>query len=387
MSPHRAIAAVFAAHGAVAGSFATRIPWIQEHVHLSAGLLGFVLLCPSIGAFAAMPLASRLAHRFGSRATTRVLLALWCGGLALPAFAPAPVWLFAIFLLYGASAGMCDVVMNAHGVTLERHLNKPVVSGLHGMWAVGSLAAGGLGTLAAQAGIDARLHLGVVAAVLVVLGGIAGRGLLPDGPRAADAPAPRRFALPSRAILAVGVVGFCGTFAEGASSNWAAVYLTNVADAGPGAAAAGYTIFMLCMAGARLAGDRVVRLTGPVRAVRMGGIVAVAGGVLVVLARTPVLGVIGFALVGLGVAVVVPLVFTAAGNAGPTPGEGVAGIATITYLSGLTAPALTGWVAGSVSYPAAFTLVTGVLVALTVLAPVLRPRPAAREVVRERQPA
>ncbi|MFI6182053.1 MFS transporter [Nonomuraea sp. NPDC051191] len=387
MSPHRAIAAVFAAHGAVAGSFATRIPWIQEHVHLSAGLLGFVLLCPSIGAFAAMPLASRLAHRFGSQATTRVLLALWCGGLALPAFAPAPVWLFAIFLLYGASAGMCDVVMNAHGVTLERHLNKPVVSGLHGMWAVGSLAAGGLGTLAAQAGIDARLHLGVVAAVLVVLGGIAGRGLLPDGPRAADAPAPRRFALPSRAILAVGVVGFCGTFAEGASSNWAAVYLTNVADAGPGAAAAGYTIFMLCMAGARLAGDRVVRLTGPVRAVRMGGIVAVAGGVLVVLARTPVLGVIGFALVGLGVAVVVPLVFTAAGNAGPTPGEGVAGIATITYLSGLTAPALTGWVAGSVSYPAAFTLVTGVLVALTVLAPVLRPRPAAREVVRERQPA
>ncbi|MGW2158750.1 MFS transporter [Nonomuraea sp. NPDC001699] len=387
MSPHRAIAAVFAAHGAVAGSFATRIPWIQEHVHLSAGLLGFVLLCPSIGAFAAMPLASRLAHRFGSRATTRVLLALWCGGLALPAFAPAPVWLFAIFLLYGASAGMCDVVMNAHGVTLERHLNKPVVSGLHGMWAVGSLAAGGLGTLAAQAGIDARLHLGVVAAVLVVLGGIAGRGLLPDGPRAADAPAPRRFALPSRAILAVGVVGFCGTFAEGASSNWAAVYLTNVADAGPGAAAAGYTIFMLCMAGARLAGDRVVRLTGPVRAVRMGGIVAVAGGVLVVLSRTPVLGVIGFALVGLGVAVVVPLVFTAAGNAGPTPGEGVAGIATITYLSGLTAPALTGWVAGSVSYPAAFTLVTGVLVALTALAPVLRPRPAAREVVRERQPA
>ncbi|MEU5860748.1 MFS transporter [Nonomuraea sp. NPDC047529] len=387
MSPHRAIAAVFAAHGAVAGSFATRIPWIQEHVHLSAGLLGFVLLCPSIGAFAAMPLASRLAHRFGSRATTRVLLALWCGGLALPAFAPAPIWLFAIFLLYGASAGMCDVVMNAHGVTLERHLNKPVVSGLHGMWAVGSLAAGGLGTLAAQAGIDARLHLGVVAAVLVVLGGIAGRGLLPDGPQAADAPAPRRFALPSRAILAVGVVGFCGTFAEGASSNWAAVYLTNVADAGPGAAAAGYTIFMLCMAGARLAGDRVVRLTGPVRAVRMGGIVAVAGGVLVVLSRTPVLGVIGFALVGLGVAVVVPLVFTAAGNAGPTPGEGVAGIATITYLSGLTAPALTGWVAGSVSYPAAFTLVTGVLVALTVLAPVLRPRPAAREVVRERQPA
>ncbi|MFI6926090.1 MFS transporter [Nonomuraea spiralis] len=387
MNHHRAIAAVFAAHGAVAGSLATRIPWIQEHVHLSAGLLGFALLCPSIGAFVGMPLASRLAHRFGSRASTRLLLALWCAGLALPALAPAPVWLFATFLLYGATAGMCDVVMNAHGVTLERHLNKPIISGLHGMWAVGSLAAGGLGTLAAQAGIDARLHLGVVAATLMVLGAIAGRGLLPDGPQAADAPAPRRFALPGRGILAIGLVGFCGTFAEGASSNWAAVYLTNVADAGPGVAAAGYTIFMLCMAGARLAGDRVVRVTGPARAVRTGGLVAVAGGVLVVLARTPALGITGFALVGLGVAIIVPLVFAAAGRAGRTPGEGVAGVATITYLSGLTAPAVTGWVADSVSYPAAFALITGILVALTLLAPVLRQRETAPERVLERHPA
>lgn len=382
MSHHRAIAAVFAVHGAVAGSLATRLPWIQEHLHLGPATLGLVLLCPSIGAFIGMPLASRLAYRLGGRATTRLLLALWCSVLAVPALAPAPGFLFPAFLMFGVLAGMCDVVMNAHAVVLERHLGRPIISGLHGMWCVGSLTAGGLGALAAQAGIDARLHLGATALGLLALGARPGRGLLPDSGTRTDQPAPRRFVLPSRAIAAIGVVGFCGTFAEGAGANWAAVYVTKVTHAGPGVAAAAFTIFMLCMACARLAGDRILRLTGPVVAVRTGGILASVGGVLVVAGRVPWLCVLGFALLGLGVAVIVPLVFAAAGNAGPTPGEGVAGVATITYLSGLIAPAVTGWVAGGLSYPAAFAMITGVAVLLALLAPVLRPHPATRGEVR-----
>ncbi|SDL86792.1 MFS transporter [Nonomuraea jiangxiensis] len=374
MSHHRAIAVVFALHGAVAGSLATRIPWLQDHLDLGPGTLGLALVCPPIGALIGMPMASRLAYRFGGRAATRVLLALWCGGMVLPVLAPAPAWLFAAFLLYGGTSGMCDVVMNSHAVVLERRLGRSIMSGLHGMWSVGSLAAGGVGALAAHAGIDARIHLGVVSLVLLAVGAAAGRGLMPDD-SPADAPAPRRFALPGRAVLAIGLVGFCATFAEGASSNWAAVYLTQVTMAGPGLAAAGYTVFMLCMASTRLVGDHVIRRLGPVAVVRVGGFMAVLGGVLVVAARTPVLGIAGFALIGLGVAVVVPLVFAAAGNAGATPGEGVAGVATITYMSGLMAPAVTGWVAGGLSYPAAFAMITGVVLLLGLLAPALRPAP------------
>ncbi|MFE3451610.1 MFS transporter [Nonomuraea sp. NPDC059194] len=378
MTPHRAIGAAFAIHGAVAGSLATRLPWIQDHLGLGATTLGLILLCPSIGAFVAMPMASRLSYRLGSATATRILLALWCLVLALPALAPVPAALVAVFLLYGAAAGMCDVVMNAHGVVLERHLRRPIISGLHGRWCLGSLAGGGLGILAAHTGTDARAHLGAMALLLLVMGVVAGRGLLHDDMTAngssAEAPAPRRFALPPRAVLAIGVVGFCGTFVEGASSNWAAVYLTEVAAAGPGMAAAGYTVFMLCMAGARLAGDRLVHRFGPVTVVRAGGALAVVGGIIVVAARTPLLCVAGFALIGLGVATIVPLVFAQAGHVGPTPGEGVAGVATITYLSGLTAPAVTGWVAGGISYPAAFGMITGVAVLMVLLATAMRPR-------------
>ncbi|MFG2000281.1 MFS transporter [Spirillospora sp. NPDC048911] len=373
MSHQRAITLVFAVHGAVAGSFATRIPWIQDQLSLSPALLGGALLCPSIGAIVGMPMAGRLAHRLGERPAIQVLLAMWCAQLVLPALAPAPVWLFGAMVLFGVAAGMSDVVMNAHAVRLERHLGRSIMTGLHGMWCVGSLAGGGAGMVAAHLHIDARAHFAAVAVVLLGVGLVNGRSLF-AGQAAAAEPAPRRFVLPSKAIAAIGVVGFCGTFAEGATADWAAVYLTRVTDAGPGVAAAGYTIFMLAMASARLVADRFVRRFGPVAVVRCGGTVAAAGGVLVVIARTPAAGIAGFALLGLGVAAIVPLVFTAAGNAARTPAEGVAGVATITYLSVLTAPAVTGWAADAASYPVAFALITGVIVVMTLLAGVLTVR-------------
>lgn len=79
-----AVATVFAVHGAVTGSFATRVPWIQDHASVSAGQLGVALAFPAIGASVAMPLASGISHRFGARAALRGLLALWTLALVLP---------------------------------------------------------------------------------------------------------------------------------------------------------------------------------------------------------------------------------------------------------------------------------------------------------------
>jgi predicted membrane-bound spermidine synthase len=101
-------------------------------------------------------------------------------------------------------------------------------------------------------------------------------------------------------------------------------------------------------------------------------------------ARTPWLCMVGLALIGVGVAVVVPLVFTAAGRTGASAGEGVAGVATITYLSGLLAPAATGWTAGAFSYPAAFGLITVMAALMALLAGALRPRGGAGSTVAAR---
>jgi MFS family permease len=371
-----AVAAVFAVHGAVTGSFATRIPWIQDRLGIGEGALGLALLAPAVGSLVGMPMAGRLTHRFGGRATTRWLLAGWCAALALPALAPNLLTLCLALLVYGTVAGISDVAMNAQGIIVEQRMNRSIMSGLHGMWSVGGLLAGVLGMLAAHAGVDARLHLGGVAVLLLVVGGVAGRGLLAD--RAApDVPPPPHFALPSRGLLVIGLVGFCAVFAEAASQDWCAVYLNRITDATPGVAAAGYTAFAFTMAAGRLGGDLVVRRLGAASTVRAGGVLAVLGSVLVVIARTPPPAVAGFMLIGLGVSVVVPLAFAAAGNSAPTPSQGVAGVATISYTAGFIAPSSIGAIAGGTSLSTSFVLVTVLTAAMVLAAGALR-RPPVR---------
>ncbi|GAA2978954.1 MFS transporter [Streptomyces fulvorobeus] len=366
-----AVSAVFMVHGAVTGSFATRVPWIQDHASVSAGQLGLALAFPAIGASLAMPLAGRISHRLGARTALRGLLLLWTLALILPALAPNLVTLCAALFVYGATAGMSDVAMNALGVEVENRLDKSIMSGLHGMWSVGALIGSAAGTVAAHLGTDARLHHTIAALTLTALGLIACQRVL-DLRREADEEPPPRFTLPPRSALIIGAVGFCAVFAEGASLDWSAVYLRDIMGSSAGLAAASTTAFALTMAVARIAGDKVVDRFGAVRTVRVGGGLATAGGLLVVLAPNAAVALCGFGLLGLGVAVVVPLAFAAAGRSGPNPSQAIAGVATITYTSGLIAPSMIGSLAEATSLIVSFGLVTVLAFGLVLGAGVLR---------------
>ncbi|MET7883468.1 MFS transporter [Streptomyces avermitilis] len=366
-----AVAAVFAVHGAVTGSFATRVPWIQDHASIGAGQLGLALAFPAIGASVAMPLAGRISHRFGSRTALRGLISLWTLALVLPSFAPNLYTLCLALFTYGATAGMADVAMNALGVEIENRLDKSIMSGLHGMWSAGALVGSAAGTLAAHLGSDARLHHVLAAGVLTVLGLVACRWVLDLKPTEDEEPPPR-FALPPKSALLIGAVGFCAVFAEGASLDWSAVYLRDRLGSSAGLAAASTTAFTLTMAVARIAGDAVVDRFGAVRTVRVGGVLATLGGLLVVIAWHPAVAMAGFALMGLGIAVVVPLAFAAAGRSGPNPSQAIAGVATITYTSGLVAPSAIGTLAQATSLMVSFGLVTVLACGLVVFAGVLR---------------
>ncbi|OSZ58355.1 MFS transporter [Streptomyces pharetrae CZA14] len=366
-----AVAAVFTVHGAVTGSFATRVPWIQDHAGVSAGQLGLALAFPALGASVAMPLAGWFSHRYGARTALRGLLALWTLSLVLPALAPNLATLCLALFVYGATAGMSDVAMNALGVEVENRLGRSIMSGLHGMWSAGALIGSAAGTLAAHLGADARLHHALAAGVLTLVGAVACSWVLDLQP-AEDEEPPPRFALPPRSALLIGAVGFCAVFAEGASLDWSAVYLEDELGSSATLAAACTTGFTFTMAVARIAGDKVVDRFGAVRTVRWGGVLAALGGLLIVLAGHPAVAMTGFALMGLGIAVVVPLCFAAAGRSGPNPSQAIAGVATITYTSGLIAPSAIGGLAQATSLVVSFVLVTVLSSGLAVFAGVLR---------------
>ncbi|WP_432109400.1 MFS transporter [Streptomyces sp. AA1529] len=377
-----AVSVVFAVHGTASGTFATRIPWLREHLGLSPGWLGLALVFMTAGASAAMPLAARAAHRHGPRRALAAVSLACCAGLVLPPLAPALGWLCPALFLYGCGLGLMDVAMNAQGVRVEAEYGRSVMSSLHGLWSVGTLVGGAGGVLAAHAGLDARVHLGLAAPLLAAAAVVAARWTpdreQPGQPESAregarEDEAPPRFALPTRGVVAIGLLGFCAVFAEGASMDWSGIYLADVTGAGPGLAASAYTAFACTMALARLSGDAVVRRFGPVATVRAGGALAAAGGALVVAAHTPPAAVVGFALIGVGIAVVVPLCFAAAGRtAAAAPGQAIAGVATLAYASGLAAPAAVGWIAESTTLSASFGVVTVLLLGLVAGARVLR---------------
>ncbi len=374
-----AVATVFAVHGAASGSFASRIPWIAEHLHLTEGSLGLALIMPAVGSLSSMPFTGSLVQRIGGRLATRILIAAWALAVGVLALAPNQWALMGMLLLAGVAAGTSDIAMNAEGVEVEQRMGRSIMSSLHGMWSVGGLIGSGIGAAAAYLGVSAPVNLAVMGVLLAVVGVTAGHWLLPTVPAAAeDGP---RFSLPRGPVLIIGLIGFCAVFAEGASADWCAVYLRQILDASEGQAALAYSMFALAMAGGRLAGDAVVRRFGAVGTVRAAGAAGVLGGVLVVTAWTPLAGVAGFGLIGLGVAVVVPLAFSAAGHTGDHPAHAIAGVATVSYGAGLAAPGLMGGIAHATSLPFSFAMVTGLIVVVVLGAGRLR----AAEIV-HRQP-
>lgn len=367
----RATAVVFAVHGSVTGSFAARIPWMASHVGLGVGRLALALLMPGIGAMLAMPFSGRLAHRYPLRPFVTVTILAWCASLVLPSLPTSLGLLCVVLLAFGAAAGLADMAMNAEGVLVETAIGRSVMSSFHGFWSVGVLVGSAVSALASRGGVDTRLQFVVEALVLAAVAAAAARFLL-DDPTSADSEAPPAFALPTRPVLLIGFIGLCAVFGEVAGTDWSALYIRDELGGSASTAAFAVSAFAVTMAGARLVGDRVIRRLGPVRTVRLSGGCATAGAVAVVLAPGLALGLVGFALIGIGVALVVPLVFAAAGRVGAHPARSIAGVAGVAYASFLAAPGVIGGIAAASSLTVSFCLVAGLLAVMVLAAGVLR---------------
>ena len=369
----RATAVVFATHGCVVGSFAARIPWIADHVGVDVGHLGLALVMPGVGALLAMPFSGRLAHRFAYRPLVTATIVAFCASLVLTALPTSLAPLCVVLLVFGATAGVADMAMNAEGVLVEKELGRSVMSSLHGFWSVGVLVGSAGSALATHAGVDTRVQFAVTAVAFASIG-VAAAQFLRDDPTLRETAAPPAFALPTRPVVLIGIVGLCAVFGELAGADWSALYIERELGGSASIAALAVSAFAFTMAVVRLIGDRVVARLGPVRTVRLSGGCAVVGTMAVVLAPGLAVGLGGFALLGIGVAVVVPLVFASAGRVGPHPARSIAGVAGIAYGSGLVAPGVMGAIAAASSLTASFCLV-GVLMAMIVVAAgVLGPR-------------
>ena len=386
VAARRGVAALFVLNAATFANVVPRLPAIKLDLGLSNTALGTAIAAMPVGALLSGAAAGWLVHRFGSR---RVVVACGvAGGVLLPGFALAPSWaaLAAVFLGAGAIDSVMDVSMNGHALRVQRGLGRSIINGLHGMWSVGAVLGGLLGTTAAAAGVGLGIHLAVAGGAVVVTA-LLTRSRLLDGHDEAD----RRTALPEKhphaaparrsgrtghRLALLGLLVVLAAVVEDAPQSWGAVLLRT--ELGTSAAVAGlaYLGFQACMTVSRLVGDRLVDRFGEVAVARAGGLLT-AGAISVgLLVGRPVTVSLAFAVAGLGMASVFPLAFHAAGNLpGVSTGHGVAVVAWVARIGFLLAPPLVGTVGDAVNLRLGLAVVPAAGALIALLAGTVRSEP------------
>jgi Major Facilitator Superfamily len=364
-SPRRlrtAVTTLFALDGAVFGSWAARIPDVAAQVGADAATLGLALLCVSLGALASMRLTGALCTRLGSGPVAAWAGVLLCTSIALPGLAGSVAELAVALVVLGAATGAVNVAANSVGVRVQQQLDRPVLTSMHAAFSLGGLAGAGLGGLVAA--LPPGVHLVVVgAAGLLVIAAVAPVLSAGDGPRPADVA--RQARGPRKLLVALGVIAGCTAYGEGAFTDWGALHLRETLAASPAAAAVGYAAFCTAMAGGRLAGARLVRALGETGLLAAGSLVATLGALVAVLAPTVPVALVGFALVGLGLANVFPLAIARAGALGGAGGVALA--TSVGYAGLLGGPPAIGLLAGVAGIPAALSTVAALSVVGAVL--------------------
>jgi MFS family permease len=361
VSARLATIGVFFVNGAVIGTWVGHIPWVQERFDFSKSTLGLVILAMAIGVIVALPIMGQAIVRLGSVRATRLAGTVCVLVLPLPLLAPEP-WLLPLALIaLGASSGAMDVSMNAHGVAVERNLHRPVMSSLHAGWSFGGLAGAALVAAAGGLGLDPRAETLIATGLLLLLLVACLQRL---GPGSATAEAPAGFVRPTRSVVVLAILCLIVMVTEGAMADWGGIYLTRDLGTSTAAAALAFAAFSGGMTTARVFGDWLNHRLGAATLFQGGSALAGLALGAMLLAGEPALAIVGFFLVGIGVANGVPLVFSAAGHApGRESGPNIAAVSSMGSIGFLAGPPFIGFFAEATSLPLALsTLCLGLAV-------------------------
>lgn len=364
-----AVAAMFLANGFVTGSWAPQIPLLIPRHGIGESVLGLLLLGLGIGAVTAMTFSGRLIALYGTRPVLCTFAIAIIPTLPAIVLAPSLVPVAMAIAALGGIMGVMDVAMNAQAVEVERRLGRAIMSSSHGFWSLGAATGSGLGGwLIAVLGAEGHAFLAAGVVMTLVLGSMP--FLTAGDPPAAATPGRRDALLPSDpALWLLGVLALFSMVPEGAVIEWSALYLADELGTGLSATGLGVAFFTGAMAVLRFMGDAVRNRFGAVRTLRVSALIGAAGLALAAVSPGPVVAIAAFALAGVGVANMIPILFSAAGNHPGLPaGAGIALVTMMGYSGILVAPATIGFVAEQAGFRFTFGGLAGFLLVVALLA-------------------
>lgn len=342
----------FFVNGFSLAAWAPLVPFVKSRLEVSDGALGLLLLWIGVGSVTSMLLTGPLCSRFGSKPLVGVsgfALALILPTLAL---AGTPIALAVSLFFFGVALGSMDVSMNVHAVSVEKAAARPLMSGFHGMFSVGGFAGSAFMTGLLSQHVQPLRGVLACSGLILVAMSLATPRLLAAVPGEKRGPL---FAMPHGFIILLAALAGVTFLTEGALLDWSALLVTDTGLVTAAQGGLGYMLFAIAMTVGRFGGDAVVARIGDRATLLRGGLVAVAGFVVLLVAPFTVVALGGFLLIGVGASNLVPVLFRRAGAQRAMPSAlAVSAITTVGYAGILAGPALIGFVAQAISLRGAF---------------------------------
>jgi predicted MFS family arabinose efflux permease len=340
-----AVNILFGMNGFLFANYTARLPLIQSHYQLDDGQLGISLLVIAIGALLAMPFTGWLIMGSSSRRVATFTSIIFCSLIPFIGLMPNGYLLNLLFFGIGLATGTLDVAMNAQAISVEKAYRRPIMSSFHALFSMGMMLGAGSGALFIWLDAELWLHLSVVALFSLLLVIWATYHLLEEEVKGIVKNKPA-LSFPKPALLGVGFIAFCCMLGEGAMANWSTNYMLHIAHAEASFAPLGLVAFSSAMMLARFFGDRVRSQFGDRSLLINSSVLAGIGLGMVLLFPHPVVAVIGFFLVGLGLSLIVPIAYSTAGNTPDLPSSvGIGMVTTVGYAGLLLGPPIIGFLA------------------------------------------
>ena len=347
ITPERiGVSLLFLMNGFMIGAWAPKIPEFAARLELSEKSLGVMILIFGLGSIVMMPIAGSQIARFGSSIVSKVTAVLLTPTLLLLSLVGS-IWSGAVALfLFGGLIGAMDVAMNANAVATEKGMRRAIMSSCHAFWSLGGLLGASTGGfLIERIGVLPHgLFVTIVAAVMVTA---AWRMVLHDAPHPEERAAGTGRGLPSSPLpWLLGIMALFCMIPEGSILDWGALYMRNELSASLTLSGFAFAAFSFTMAAMRFAGDLIRDRFGAVNTLRVCGVIAMLGMLTIGFATSSTMAIAGFALAGIGISNIVPILFSAAGNLpGMAAGVSLSVVTTMGYSGILVAPSAIGFIA------------------------------------------
>ncbi|MRX69586.1 Fucose permease [Flavobacterium resistens] len=351
-------------------TWASRIPDIKTALHLTEGDLGSILFALPMGQLIIMPFSGKMVTKFGSHRILIFSLIMYVLCLVNLGLATTALQLSLGLFLFGLFGNLANIAVNTQGVYTEVLFRKTIMSSFHGMWSFAGFTGAlvGLGMLALN--LSPLHHFLIVAGIVLLMIVFNFKFLVKAKEKIKHKGEKKKlFTKPDSALIWLGVIGFCSMASEGVMFDWSGVYFKDIVKAPGPLVILGYTSFMIMMASGRFLGDGLINKFGRERVMQISGVMISGGLFTAVFLPYLIPCTIAFMAVGLGVATIVPTVYSMAGK-NPTvpPGEALTIVSSVSFLGFLMGPPVIGHIAQNfgLQFSFAFIGIFGVLIAFMV---------------------